>query len=185
MTAAGDKPIECDPNGILFSMPTVSLDRLDFVPPDEHQFDRAPKFYEDEWMQLEFFGQDKVAFIQQELTAYKAFEAKNRVEAGWKNIYARTFERGPVLQGEQAAETLAQTLGAALTPAPVLFAGNHCLGEVKNGFSIELNELFLYGTKTGQGILSLAALFNGGQGSDTLTQTFIQLSQAYGWILVD
>ena len=45
-----------DVNSIIYSMPTISGDEIEYVVPTKESFDGAPEFHEDEWAQLEFFS---------------------------------------------------------------------------------------------------------------------------------
>ena len=53
-----------DPRTIRFTMPTIAADELQFIVPTKETFEGAPQFHEDEWCQLEFFPEDRVADIK-------------------------------------------------------------------------------------------------------------------------
>lgn len=171
-------PIE----SIRFSMPTVATDSIEFEMPSSSSFEGAPQFHEDEWRQLEFFSKNRLGEVQNMLNELKTFEAANRTQYGWNKTYERDVARLPI--GE-LPENLSQELVAQSRPAPILTTSSHPLGQVKNGFSIELGKnAYLYGLKQAGRITVLAASL---QGADDmlLSNTFSSLHKKYGLILVD
>lgn len=179
-TRAASDAKTVDTNSILYSMATVAADSLEFVEPTPDSFQDAPQFHEDEWAQLEFFPKSRLPDVQAKLQEFKAFEKANRTQQGWKQIYARNIARTPLL----AAQTTAADLGERL-PAPVLVTSSQLLGQVKDGFSIQLGEnAYLYGLAGSQGITLLAADLAGAD-DRLLTQAFIRLSTQHSLILVD
>src|SRR5215469_9023072 len=88
-----------DPNRILFTVPTISNDLAALEPVGEADGDA---FHEDDWSQIEFFPKQQLATVQRMLEAYKPFEAANRVEHGWRNVYVRKIDRTPVIPGSDA-----------------------------------------------------------------------------------
>jgi hypothetical protein len=169
-----------DINSVQYSMPTVAADPIEYVIPTKESFQGAPQFHEDEWAQLEFFPKSRLPEIQKALTEYKAFERENRVQYGWKKIYARSLKRSTVLSSSSAL----QELGAFL-PAPILVTSSKPLGQVKSGFSIKLGEgAHLYGLLDAKGVTVLAAHLAGADDM-LLTQSFTKLNTKHGLILVD
>lgn len=172
-----------DPNLILYSMPTISGDSIEYVIPTEESFEGAPQFHEDEWAQLEFYPRDRLEEIQQKLTEYKLFEARNREASGWKNIYLRSISRDKF---KADIEVLGKLEGAKILPAPILTTAASALGQVKGGFTISIGEgALLYGVKKNESIISLAASVHSDQGNNTLTTAFLSLSKTEELILVD
>ncbi len=172
-----------DPNLILYSMPTISGDSIEYVMPTEESFEGAPQFHEDEWAQLEFYPRDRLEEIQQKLAEYKLFEARNREVSGWKNIYLRSISRDKF---KADIEVLGKLEGAKILPAPILTTASSALGQVKGGFTVSIGEgALLYGVKQNESIMSLAASVHSDQGNNTLTTAFLSLSKTEELILVD
>jgi len=85
-----DSPIQyADPKTIRFTTPTLSMDEIEYVVPTKQSFEGAPQFHEDEWRQVEFYPATYLTELQRQLVEYKAFEAKNRTQYGWNNVYSR------------------------------------------------------------------------------------------------
>lgn len=174
------------PKTIMFSMPTVAADDIEFAMPTEESFQGAPQFHEDEWCQLEFFPHGQLAEIQRRLVEYKAFEEKHRVRHGWNNIYARKIPRESVVQGSDAPSAVATSVGAVTRPSPILTTSSRPLGQVKNGFTLELpGSVLLYGLATSEGINALGATVARGGDDTQLTQAYMTLFQKHGLLLVD
>ena len=72
-----------------------------------------------------------------------------------------------------------------MQPAPILMTSSHPLGQVKNGFSVEIGKnAYLYGLQAGERITMLGASLQGAD--DTiLSKAFSTLNTKYGLILVD
>ncbi len=185
--APTEPPIQTiDAKDLRFSMPTVAADDIHFVMPTKESFEGAPQFHEDEWCQLEFFPQDRLAEIQKLLNSYKIFEQKNRIQYGWKEIYARRINRRAILQGAEALNTIAKSIQAKVQPAPILTTSSRPLGQVKDGFTLELpGTVLLYGLRTPQGVSALGAIVAHGGDNSQLTKAFIALSKQHKLILVD
>ena len=172
-----------DPNLILYSMPTISGDSIEYVMPTEESFDGVPQFHEDEWAQLEFYPRYRLEEIQRKLAEYKLFEARNREEFGWKNIYLRSISRDKF---KTNIDVLGKLEGAKILPAPILTTASSVLGQVKGGFTVSIGEgALLYGVKQNENIISLAASVHSDQGNKTLISTFLSLSKTEELILVD
>lgn len=172
-----------DVNSILYSMPTISGDAIEYQIPDEKSFNGAPQFHEDDWCQLEFFAKSRLDEIQKKLTEYKAFETKNRTGSGWKKIYVRNIRRDKLSINIKALDTLK---GAKVQPAPILTTASRPLGQVKNGFSVSLGEgALLYGVEQEGQIVSLAATVYSDEGNQALTSSFQALDKLANLILVD
>lgn len=175
-----------DPKTIMFSMPTVAADDIKFVVPTKESFEGAPQFHEDEWCQLEFFPRSRLAEIQRRLVEYKEFEMKHRGQHGWSNIYARHIHREAVVRGVDAAGDIATSVGAVPRPSPILTTISRPLGQVKDGFTLELaGSVLLYGVKNSDGVSALGATVARGGDDARLTQAYITLSGKYGLLFVD
>ena len=174
-----------DAKSIGFTMPTVAADDIQFVMPTKESFEGAPQFHEDQWCQLEFFSQDRLAEIQEILFEYKTFEKKHRTKNGWNEIFARRLKREPVMSGINATN-LAKSIQANLLPSPILTTTSSALGQVKDGFTVEVsNSVFLYGINSGQGINTLGAIVEKGGDNSQLAFTFIKMHKEYKLIMVD
>ena len=182
-----EPPIQMvDAKTIMFSMPTVAADDIEFATPTEESFQGAPQFHEDEWCQLEFFPRSRLAEIQGRLVEYKAFEEKHRVQHGWNNIYARRIPRESVVQGSDAPSAVAASVGAVTRPSPILATSSRPLGQVRDGFTLELpGSVLLYGLMSSGGISTLGATVAHGGDDTQLTRAYMTLSEKYGLLLVD
>jgi hypothetical protein len=180
---ADPKPEMVDVNSILYSMPTMSGDSIEYVIPTEGSFEGAPQFHEDEWSQLEFYPRVRLEEIQQKLIEYKVFEAKSRVASGWKKIYLRKISRGKF---KADINILGKLEGAHVLPAPILTTASRALGQVKGGFTVTIGEgALLYGVIENDSIISLAASVHSDQGNNALTTAFMSLDKTEELILVD
>jgi hypothetical protein len=172
-------------NSLRYTMPTVAADSIDYVAPTKESSQGVPQFHEDEWAQLEFFPRARFGEIQKILKEYKSFEAANRSEHGWKDIYARRITRGPVVSNSVSPGELAILVSGTLLQAPILGTFSAVLGQVENGFSIELGEnAYLYGIQNESGTTVLAASLSGADDM-LLTNAFASVSERFGLILVD
>jgi hypothetical protein len=185
--AQPDPPVQSiDTKSLRFSMPTVAADDIKFVMPTKETFEGAPQFHEDEWCQLEFFQKSRLSEIQQLLSEYKTFEKKHRTEHGWNEIYARKIVRSAVLKEGHEPNSIAGVLNARPLPAPILTTNSRPLGQVKDGFTLQLpGSVILYGFKEGKNITALGAIVERGGDDAQLTKAFLSLSARYGLILVD
>lgn len=175
-----------DPKTVMFSMPTVAADDIKFVVPTKESFQGAPQFHEDEWCQLEFFPRSRLAEIQRRLVEYKAFEKQHRIQHGWNEIYARRISRETVVQGSDAVSAIASSIGAANRPSPILTTTSRPLGQVKDGFTLELaGSVLLYGLSAPDGIRVLGATVARGGDDSQLTKAYMTLFKKYGLLLVD
>jgi hypothetical protein len=175
-----------DPNSILFTVPTISNDLapLDPVAGKLRQSDFA--FHEDEWSQVEFFANGRLAMVQRMLKEYKAFEAANRAKYGWRKTYVREIDRTMVISGREAVSQLEAIFGSKAGPAPVLLSSTaSIIGRVKDGFSLPLGgNVTLYGYATPAGIPVLGALIGDNPNHQKLTEALITLNAAEGLVLV-
>lgn len=170
---------------INFTMPTVAADELQFSVPTGKTFEGAPQFHEDEWRQVEFYPVARLAEIQKRLKEFKAFEEDNRIQYGWKNIYARKIAGAPVL-GAVGSTELAGLMQRPVQPAPILITSSAPIGQVKGGFTIRVAEsVFIYGITTGSSVTSLAAIVERGGDDLALTSAFTLLNRKYKVVLVD
>jgi hypothetical protein len=182
-TSTGQAVEKVDINSILYSMPTISGDAIEYKIPDEKSFAGAPQFHEDEWCQLEFFTKSRLDEVQNKLVEYKAFESNSRVGSGWKNIYVRNIPRNKFNINIKALDSLTQT---KIQPAPILTTASQPLGQVRNGFSLSLGEgALLYGVEQEGQIVSLAATVYSDEGNQALTSSFMALNKLENLILVD
>jgi hypothetical protein len=186
ITATAASPVtRIDPKTINFTLPTVAADELQYEMPSAKTSGGAPRFHEDEWRQVEFYPVARKTEIQNRLKEFKLFERTNRIEYGWKNIYARKIAGAPVI-GTAGPSDLAHFLKAATRPAPILTTSSAALGQVKGGFTIRLTDsVFLYGISVGPVVTSLAAIVERGGDDLALASAFTQLSQRYKIMLVD
>ena len=175
-----------DPSKVLASMPTVSADEIQFELPTQKSFEGAPQFHEDEWCQIEFFHKDRLGEIQETLHEYKAFEEKHRTKNGWREIYARRIKREIMVFGDNAITDLASSVDGKILPSPILTITSSPLGQVKNGFSLDIaTSVLLYGVNDIQGINTLGAKFNSDGDNSKLAFLFIEIYKKYGLIMVD
>ena len=175
-----------DAKTIMFSMPTVAADDINFVVPTEESFEGAPQFHEDEWCQLEFFPRSRLAEIQRRLVEYKAFEKRHRIQHGWNDIYARKVPRVTTVRGGDAPGAIAAAIGAVNRPSPILTTTSRPIGQVLNGFTLELpGSVLLYGLKTPDGISALGATVARGGDDTQLTKAYVTLFKKYELLLVD
>lgn len=174
-----------DPRKISFTLPTVAADDLQFEVPTQQSFEGAPQFHEDTWRQLEFYPDARLAELQGRLKEYKAFEQRNRIANGWKDIYARRIPAAPVL-GTAGTKDVAEFLRGKLQPAPILTTTSSPLGQVKGGFTVRINStVFLYGVTSGAPVTVLGAVVEQGGDDQALTAAFTRLHRQYKVILVD
>lgn len=182
----GAETTTVDADSILYSMPTVAADTLNFVTPTRDIFEGAPQFHEDEWCQFEFFPKERLSEIKEHLAEFKSFETNNREQHGWKNIYARRISRDISLGRYGQVKAVAGQLEASLGPAPILFAASKPLGQVDSGFTIPIgSSVFLYGTSQDQEITALGAIIENSGDDQQLMAAFQALNAEYGYILVD
>jgi len=175
-----------DPREVCYSLPTIAADNLRFVEPTPESFEGAPQFHEDEWSQLEFYPAHRLTEVQQSLSQYKAFEAKHRAAQGWTDIYVRSTHRDVVIPSASAVETTAGLTHADVCSAPILFTASNPLGQVENGFGLQLSGgLLLYGISNSHGITTLAARVETESAHYELTQAFTTLYRQFQLALVD
>jgi hypothetical protein len=86
-----------DPNSILFTVPTISNDLAPLEPVEGETRESDFAFHKVEWSQIEFFPKGRLVTMQSILRTYKPFEAANRTEHAWRNVYAREIDRAAVI----------------------------------------------------------------------------------------
>lgn len=174
---------EVHADSILFSMPTIAGDALEYEIPSKVSFENAPVFHEDEWCQLQFFTTSRFEDITERLTAYKAFELENRTTSGWRDLYVRDI---PQDSFKVSVHMLARLEGAKVQSAPILTTSSQPIGQVQNGFTIKFDDgMFLYGLEQKGSIISLAASVHSDEGNQILTNTFMAIDKIESLILVD
>lgn len=169
-------------DAIRYSMPTIAADLPGFDQPTAASAAGAPQFHEDHWRQLEFFSANRLGVVQGVLRELKAFEAANRCDHGWNQIYIRDL---PPLPIAGLAPDFGQALSFKPGPAPVLTTSSEPLGQVSGGFSLEIGKnACLYGLQQAGSTTVLGASL---QGADNmlLSTAFAGLNRLYGLILVD
>jgi hypothetical protein len=171
-----------DPGKLLFSLATISSDDYALEPMAAAPGDADLVFHEDDWRQIEFFPRARQDEIARMLVSLKAFEARNRVAAGYRDIFQRKLAAAPVLEG--AMEKLAILFGATAGPGPVVFHGSGTVaGRVANAFSLPLaGKVWLYGTRD---LGVLGAAMPPGADNEVLARAFMTLSNSDGLLLVD
>lgn len=180
------KIMNIDPKTVLFSVPTLSNDFAPLEPVSMKPSERDLVFHEDDWSQVEFFPKSRLGEIQQMLREFKIFEAKHRVQYGWRDVYARKIKRLPIFAGNYSAEQLAKLVGGTIGTPPTLFASNTIMGKVKNGFTISLGgNVSLYGVVESNNVPVFGAIVGPNSDSSKLTDAFMKLSKNKELILVD
>jgi hypothetical protein len=184
-TAPTPKVATIDSSVVLYSMPTVAADSLEYFVPTQESFKGAPQFHEDEWGQVEFFPKSRLAEIQGLLGKFKRFEQQHRRNSGWDEVFARRIERSTLVSGSDSVSRVASTLSATPGNSPILIAGSSPLGQVKSGFSIAVAPgVHLYGLKSGTTVTMLAALLSQADDMD-LVRVFTKLNATEDLVLVD
>ena len=181
--STGQTAENIDVNSILYSMPTISGDEIEYQRPSKKSFEGAPQFHEDQWSQLEILPKSRLDEIKSKLSEYKKFELINRATSGWKEIYVRNISRNVFKLGLKALDALD---GAESKPAPILTTASRLLGQVKGGFTVSLGDgALLYGIERDEKVVSLAASVQSDAGNRVLTNSFIALDKTENLILVD
>lgn len=176
------KVVSVPTESIRFSMPTIAMDSIEFDMPTENSFNGAPQFHEDDWAQLEFFPPVRLTEVQKCLKELKSFEADNRTQYGWKQIYRREISRTSI--GLSSAD-LGHELNAKILPAPILTTSSQPLGQVRHGYSLELGKnAYLYGLQ-GNGQITVLGVSLQGADDMLLSNAFLKLNRQHGLILVD
>lgn len=176
------KVVNVPAESIRFSMPTIAMDSIEFDMPTESSFKGAPQFHEDDWAQLEFFPRARLSEVQKFLKELKSFEADNRTQYGWKQIYRREINRTSI--GLTSAD-LGHELNAKILTAPILTTSSQPLGQVRHGYSLELGKnAYLYGLQ-GNGQITVLGVSLQGADDMLLSNAFLKLNQRHGLIFVD
>ncbi|MBV9993153.1 MAG: hypothetical protein JOZ72_17910 [Alphaproteobacteria bacterium] len=171
-----------DPARLLYSLATIATDDYPLEPMAGPPGEADLVFHEDDWRQIEFLAHDRRDEIARKLTSLKAFEARNRVAGGYREIFERELDARPVLAGPAAM--LGCMFGAAAGPGPVLFhGGGEVAGRVADAFSLPLaGKVWLYGMHD---LSVLGAAMPPGADNEVLARAFMTLSKSHGLILVD
>lgn len=175
-----------DPSKILYSTPTIPNE----LPPMEKFTGSGDTkifpIHEDDWSQVEFLNPSQLQEIQKTMMEYNAFEAENRREVGWQNVYVRRFEHKPLFSSMRPKNKLLAILGAAEGPLPIIHSFNELSGLVKNGFSIVIGtDVTLYGYTEGTKVKALGASLGENPDNQALVLAFSKLNKKFGLILVD
>jgi hypothetical protein len=182
----GEEVRSLDPRSILFSVATISDDTAPLLGMDAEAGGSDLVFHEDEWSQIEFFPKARLQQVQRVLEEYKAFEAANRAEFGWRQVYVRKLQRLPVVVGPEAVEHIADIVGVRPGTAPLLHSAGAIVGRVAGGFTLPLGgDICLYGYADADGVPVLGALVGEQPNSTRLTDAFAALSRSDGLVLVD
>jgi hypothetical protein len=176
-----------DPSKILFSMSTISDASAPIEPLTGSVRNEDFVIHEDEWRQVEFFPSGRLEEIKQTLEEFKAFEKLNRESSGWRKIYLRKLQSGPVVAGPSAVGILEKRLDVRAQPAPILFHGsNVVVGRVAHGFSLPLGGgVVLYGYSDEGGVQVLAANLEAGADDLKLTGALVTLNANAQFFVVD
>lgn len=168
-----------DPKDILFSIPTIASDLPPLDPIAEFTF------HEDEWAQIEFLPKAMLPEVCRMLSEFKTFEAQNREDSGWRNLYVRELKRAPLMVGKTAIDRLQSVLGAKVGPTP-LMTNVEGVARIRNGFTIDIGRnVHLYGYADESGIPVIAAKLGPDPDEQKLTDAFMKLNANNDLILVD
>lgn len=116
------------------------------------------------------------------LAELKPFEAANRIEEVWKQIYIRDLPASPIAG---LAPDFGKEFAFKPVPAPILTTSTQPLGQVRCGFSMEIGpNAWLYGVEQEGAVTVLGASIQGGDDM-LLVHAFSKLNQRHGLILVD
>lgn len=177
-------PQRLDPAEVLYSMPTIAGDALQFRAPDPATADGAPQFHEDEWCQLEFWPAAALTQLQRALAEYKAFELAHRLPNGWSALHVRHLDRPVLVQAPGAVQRLADQFATLPMAAPILTTSAQALGQVVGGFAIQpSSDVLLHGLADAGGVRVLGATLDGDDMQ--LSAVFATLHAAFGLVLVD
>ena len=175
-----------DPSKILYTTPTIPNE----LPPlEKFTGDGNTKIFpihEDDWSQVEFLNPSQIQEIQKIMLEYKSFEAENRREVGWQNVYVRRFEHKPLFSSMRPKNKLLSILGTTEGAPLIVHSLNEISGLVKNGFSIMVGtDVTLYGYTDGLKVKALGASLGENPDNQSLVLAFSKLNQKFGIILVD
>lgn len=171
-----------DPAKLLYSLATIAAADYVLEPMGVPPGDADLVFHEDDWRQIEFFAQDRREEVARMLTSLKAFEARNRVASGYREIFERELAVEPVLA--EPVDALETAFAAVAGPGPVLFYGSgNVAGRVTDAFSLPLaGKVWLYGTRD---LSVLGAAMPPGADNEVLARAFMTLNRSHGLVLVD
>jgi hypothetical protein len=175
-----------DPSKILYSTPTIPNELPPMVRFKGNGDAKIFPINEDDWSQVEFLNSSQLPEIQKTMLEYKAFEAENRRDVGWQNVYVRRFEHKPLFSSMRPKNKLLSILGATEGAPPIVHSVNEISGLVKNGFSIVIGTgVTLYGYTDGLKVKALGASLGGNPDNQSLVIAFSKLNHKFGLILVD
>lgn len=173
------------PQQILCTIPTISSDEIQLIPFEKELNDTCVIFHEDDWAQIEFYSKNQIDIIKNKLKDYKEFEKKHKLDMGWSNLYIRTMQRLPIFTTNNQIQSIETALNVKVGSAPILVTMSEILGQVKNGFSFDVNEdVILYGYADGNEILFLGALVKNNNYNE-LAKAFYKLNSNDDIVLVD
>lgn len=177
---------EIDPSEILYTTPTIANE----LPPlteitSEGEATIFP-IHEDDWSQIEFLHPSQLQEVQKHMGEYSAFEAENRREVGWQNVYLRNFVHKPIFTAMQPKKKLLNILNAEEGDPPILHSSSAITGLVKNGFSASVGAgVVLYGYTDGMKVVALGASLGEDPSNEALVSVFSKLNSKWGLVLVD
>lgn len=175
-----------DPSKILYTTPTIPKELPPMVRFTGNGDKKIFPIHEDDWSQVEFLNSSQLQETQKTMIEYKAFEAENRRDVGWQNVYVRRFEHKPLFSSMRPKNKLLTILGGTDGPPPIIHSFNEISGLVKNGFSIVIgSDVTLYGYAEGMKIKALGASLGENPDNQSLVSAFSRLNKKYGLILVD
>lgn len=175
-----------DPSKILYTTPSIPNE----LPPMEF-FDGKSDvkiflIHEDNWSQIEFLNSSQLEEAKEMMLEYHKFEAKNRREVGWKNVYVRRMNRVPLFKGIRPKQKLISLLSAEEGQKPIVHSSSSINGMVRNGFTISVgNDVALYGYTDGIKMKELGALLGENPDNQSLVSAFSVLNKKYGLVLID
>jgi hypothetical protein len=175
-----------DPQTIYFSISTIENELPAMEPLAEAPLPTDLVLHEDDWRQVEFFDESRLAEIQAMMKELAIFVAANREGDVFRNIYIRRLPPASVLPGPDAVRTLAGALGAEIGPGPFLRTSSSLSGQVAQGFNLALaGKAALYGLSGAAGIRVMGATYSNDGDRESLLRAFRTLNQRRGLILVD
>ena len=175
-----------DPSIILYSTPTIPNELPPMVDFSGNSEAKIFPIHEDEWSQVEFLNASQLQQIQKLMTEYKKFEAENRRDAGWQNVYVRRFDHKPLFSAMRPKNRLLSILGVKEGRPPIIYSFNEINGLVKKGFSIVIGtDVTLYGYTEGMKVKALGASVGENRDDRALVSAFTSLHDKYDLILVD
>ena len=175
-----------DPSTILYSAPTIPNQ----LPPLEQFSDKKDTaifpIHEDNWSSIEFLNRNQLEKLKEVMTEYHKFEAQNRRDIGWKNVYLRHTEHSSLLEDRRPKHKLLHLLSANEGNRPIIYSSNKVVGLIENGFTVLLGrDVFLYGYTKGSSIIELGVHLGKDPENQSLVSAFSILNKELGLLLVD